>query len=245
MTRIERLPNNRARMRKDTIVLVCTSEQTWQVLPRFCFNDNLMGNRRLFDLAVVCNGESEEPVEYLKQLSPEYLFVRPNLGRDPAAFDLLIRKVDRSYENYLFLHDDHWFADRDAFGTLRAFMDENPDVGAFGNLVAVDYYKPKSFESISAALGYGQLPQEDFPCFLQGMAGAYRRESIEALLRSGGVPHTDRSDHESGEVCERLVSFQLQKLGFELAQIPPGYETTLRHKDYPARPDSPNGLGLG
>ena len=76
------------------------------------------------------------------------------------------------------------------------------------------------------------------------MAGVYRREPIEALLQSDGVPHIHRNDKEVGEGCERLLSFLLLKLGFKLAQIPPGYEMTLRHKDYPGRPESPNGLGL-
>ena len=216
---------------KETLVGVVTSEKTWHHLDRYCFNDNFIENRPLFDLAVVFNGKDSEGIKYVNNFLPEYLFVRPNASLDPAAFDFLIKNIP-VYERYILLHDDHWFIDKNWFHTINVLMNLHEEVDVRGNLVKSDINKPLNSLLISSILGCAEYQPENFPYFLQGLAGLFKGKVIEAILKLDGIPHIHNNNKEVAQVCERIFSFILLKEGFIFAQIPPGYEKYLKHRDY-------------
>lgn len=226
-------------MAKLTRPLICvvTSQNTWQILRQCCFNFNFRTNRMLFDLAVVFNGDDESGIQYVKSLIPEYLFVRPNLGLDLAAFDHVIKNTPL-YDTYFFLHDDHWFADDKWLFNLTDLIYCH-DIDVLGNIVDLTTSDPRYHELarehhfiVSSALGYGDYQIDKFSFFIQGLAGVYRKKAIECLLMLDGIPHIHNNDKQTAYVCEKLHSFLLIDCGMKIAQIPPGYEQYLKHRFY-------------
>jgi len=220
-------------LKQDTIILVVTSEATWQNLDTYCLNEHFRQNRDRFDLAIVFNGTDEAALQKIKAVAPEHLLVRENLGRDPGAFDAALRALPvHEYEQTLFMHDDHWFDQPDWFDTLHALLEQRPEIDVFGNLVVASVHAPPNYEGICYSLGYHEYKLANFPYFLQGMAGLFRKNAIDTLKRLGGVPHIHRNVVEVGQVCERLLSFILLNEGHLMAQIPPGYEKYLIHHEH-------------
>jgi hypothetical protein len=212
------------------LVCVVTSQNTWRVLEKYCFNSNFSACRKLFDLAVVFNGYDAAGIQYVTTFSPEYLLVRPNFGLDLAAFDYAIKNT-HLYASYIFLHDDHWFIDDKWFLHLNDLL-QTSDADVLGNLMNSRINMPLNQKIISNVLGYGKYQLENCPFFIQGLAGIYRQKAIECLLELDGIPHIHNNDREAACVCERIHSFLLLDNGIKIGQIPPGYEQYLKHRHY-------------
>jgi len=223
----------------DTLALVVTSERTWPNLATYCFNENFLRYRPQFDLAVVLNGPNDAALQSIAKASPDFVFVRPNYGLDPADFDFLLKRIPLDYEYYCLLHDDHWFHPSDWFLQLRTLAAGHLQVDVFGNLVRSNVQYHPSMDGLSKLLGYddGYSP-DDVPFFIQGMAGLYRKAAINTLLSLDGIPHLHRNVIPVAWLAERLVTAMLWKRGHSFMQIPPGYERFLRHKNHDPLRDS-------
>lgn len=220
----------------DVCVIVLTSEVTWTHLSTYCFNSNFVKSRSKFDLCVAFNGEpTNDALAFLAEQNANHAIIRPNFGMDPAALDECLKNLP-SYEYYIVLHDDHWFSHDKWFEYLLILMKEDPTVAAYGNLVtSCPYSSPeyeKFFDIVSSVIGYEGYGNAEFNCFLQGMAGIFRRSAIEQLLLLDGVPHTHGNHKKTVEVCERLFSYAMLRHGAIFKQIPPGYELYLRHRHH-------------
>ncbi len=211
------------------LVLVVTSEKSWQKLSTHCFNENFTRNRAAFDLAVVFNGFDAAGVEYVKKFKPEYFFTRPNVGLDLAGFDFLIKNVKlENYKTFLFLHDDHYFID-DRWPLLLHDILQANDVDVLGNIIDRSAAVPNNFRVMSYVLGYAEYQLEKFPYFLQGLAGIYKKKAIEVMVAHDGIPHFHSRNRELSFVAERLHSFVLLGDGIKFGQIPPGCQEYLIH----------------
>jgi hypothetical protein len=216
-------------MKTKPVVLVVTCDKTWKDLPRFCFNQHFLDNRDAFDLAVVFNGTDSEGIRHVEALAhPEYLLQRPNLGLDLAGFDYGIKNTPR-YETYLFMHDDHWFVDSTWPGLFKT-LDDDTSIDALGNIVSSKTFPPPHHKMIANALGYEKYQLDQFPYFLQGLAGFYKRRAVDCMLERGGIPHLLDNHRETTFVFERIHSFILLDSGIKFGQIPPGYEKYLKHR---------------
>lgn len=217
-------------------VIIITSEVTWRHLQSYCFNACFTNNRTKFDLCIAFNGiPSGEALATLTAQTPEHLIIRPNAGMDPAALDACIKNLP-DYEYVIVMHDDHWFSNDTWFEQLYTLMQIDESAAAYGNLVTSCPYNAPEFETffdiVSTTIGYENYHNSEFPCYLQGMAGIYRKSTIELLLRLDGVPHTHGNNKKVVEVCERMLSYLLLRHGAVLKQIPPGYELYLRHQHH-------------
>jgi hypothetical protein len=219
--------------RKKTIVCVVTSEATWPNLLRYCFNHHFKAQRERFELAVVCNGSASAFSGFVQALKPDYFFVRPNFGFDLAAFDFLLKNVQAdNFQNFIFLHDDHWFDDGDWLDTLFGLTQQNSEIDIFGNLLDCTEGKlVEHFEIASRILGYGRLLDPIPPVFVQGVAGLFTRKAVTAWQQADGIPHIHNNLKNMAEICERLASFILYEAGCRFMQIPPGFQRYLRHRD--------------
>lgn len=222
--------------RRTTLVCVATAAHRWEIMKNYCFNQYFRNNREFFDLCVVFNGYDADSLRCTLELSPEHLVLRENLGMDQAAFDHCIKNI-RDYDTYVLLHDDHWFVDDNWFHMLHNALYSN-DVDVIGNIVSPGYInKPLNYEVVADVLGYSSLQPHSFPCFLQGLAGFYNRKAIDCLRASGGVPWGKTNTREVASICERIHSFILLSHGMKFAQIPPGYEKYLRHREHVIDPN--------
>jgi hypothetical protein len=215
------------------VVCVATSERTWRNLDRYCFNPVFRAQRHRVALAVGFNGTDPEALRFIERLEPEHLFLRPNTGHDLANFDNMLKRLP-AYEQYLFLHDDHWFHDTAWVDTLGGLMARQPGAGVLGNLVPFDVTGEflEYYTLLTRALGYDEMAETAYPYFLQGLAGLYRRHVVEQILAMDGIPHLHRSVQVAAQVCERLFSGLLLRRGIVLEQIPPGFELYLVHRDH-------------
>ena len=195
-----------------------------------------MANRKKFDLCVVFNGHDPNSLQKTLHLSPEFLVVRENIGMDQAAFDYCVKTI-RDYDTYVLIHDDHWFVDDDWFELLNNLLHTN-DVDVLGNLVSPGHInQPPNYEIVADVLGYASFKPYQFPCFLQGQAGFYKKRALDCLRANGGVPWGKTNTREVASICERLHSFILLSNGMKFAQIPPGYEKYLRHREHVVNPN--------
>lgn len=219
-------------MRK-TIVCVAASECTWQNLRRYCFNAAFRANRHRFDLAVGFNGYDPEAIRFIDTLTPEYLLTRPNTGHDLANFDNILKRVP-AHTRYILMHDDHWFFDEEWFDRLLVLLDSTPEIGVFGNLVPYDVQGSfrEYYDRLCTMTGYDDVLGHGYPHFLQGLAGIYRGEVIQEMLACDGIPHLHRSIQAAAQVFERVFSALLLNQGVRFAQIPPGFELFLVHRDH-------------
>ncbi len=217
----------------DTVVCVSTSERTWPVLARYCFNAPFLANRHRFDLAIGFNGDDPEGRRYLDTLTPEYTLMRPNVGHDLANFDNILKRIPL-YERYILLHDDHWFYDEEWFERLEDLHEASPETGVFGNLARYDLQGDfKDYhDRMCTMFGYTEVIGKPYPHFVQGIAGSYRGSVIRMLLEQDGIPHLHRHVQSAAQVFERLLSWLLLDRGVEVAQIPPGFEMYLVHRDH-------------
>lgn len=216
---------------KPLLVCVATSEATWPNLVRYCFNHAFKVNRNRFDLAVVCNGTTADALTYIKTFQPDYFLGRQNVGFDLAGFDALLRMVPiEGYDQFILLHDDHWFEDDGWLTTLLRLADKNPDIDVFGNLLDCSTDKlVEHFEIVSRILGYGRYLEPMPPVFTQGVAGLFTRRAVEVWRQADGIPHIHNNLKNVAEICERLASFILYAHGCNFMQIPPGFQRYLRH----------------
>ncbi|MCC6398690.1 MAG: hypothetical protein IT282_16870 [Bacteroidetes bacterium] len=218
---------------RETIVCVAASECTWKNLRRYCFNAAFRANRHRFDLAVGFNGYDPEAIRFIDTLTPEYLLTRPNTGHDLANFDNILKRVP-AHTRYILMHDDHWFFDEEWFDRLLVLLDGSPEIGVFGNLVPYDVQGPfrEYYDRLCTVTGYDDVLGHGYPHFLQGLAGIYRGEVIQEVLACDGIPHLHRSIQAAAQVFERVFSALLLNQGVRFAQIPPGFELFLVHRDH-------------
>jgi hypothetical protein len=218
---------------RETIVCVAASECTWENLKRYCFNAAFRANRHRFDLAIGFNGYDHEAIRFIDALTPEYLLTRPNTGHDLANFDNILKRVP-AHARYILMHDDHWFFDEEWFDRLLVLLDSTPEVGVFGNLVPYDVQGSfkEYYDRLCALTGYDEVLGHGYPHFLQGLAGIYRGEVIREILTDDGIPHLHRSVQTAAQVFERVFSALLLNRGVHFAQIPPGFELFLVHRDH-------------
>lgn len=217
----------------ETVVCVATSERTWQSLGRYCFNAPFIANRHKFDLAVGFNGDDPEGRRYLDTLTPEYVLVRPNTGHDLANFDNILKRIP-GYQQYILLHDDHWFYDDMWFERLADLHDASPETGVFGNLVRFDLagdFK-EYHDRVCSSMGYTEVIGRPYPHFVQGLAGSYTGSVIRTMLEQDGIPHLHRSVQAAAQVFERVFSGLMLNQGIQFGQIPPGFEMYLVHRDH-------------
>lgn|GEM_PF-5405811 len=228
--------NNPMETQRDALVCIATAPHRWEIMENYCFNKHFRMNREHFDLCIVFNGYDADSIRRVLDLSPEHLIVRENVGMDQAAFDHCIKNI-RDYNTYVLLHDDHWFIDSCWFQLLYEALHSN-DVDVIGNLVAPGHInKPLNYDIIADVLGYSSFKPHLFPCFLQGQAGFYKKRAIDCLRANGGVPWGKTNTREVASICERLHSFILLSNGMKFAQIPPGYEKYLRHREHVVDPN--------
>lgn len=218
--------------RSSTVVCVSASERTWRNLERYCFNAVFRAQRHRFSLAIGFNGHDAEAFKYIDRLEPEHLFIRPNTGHDLANFDNILKHLPEYAYTFL-LHDDHWFHDPAWFDASLRLLEEQPEIGVWGNVHAYDVADGflEYYNMLVGSLGYTEMVGKKFPHFLQGLAGIYRRSAIKEILAMDGVPHLHRSVQIAAQVCERLFSGLLLERGVSFAQIPPGYELYLVHNN--------------
>ena len=217
----------------DTVVCVATSERTWQSLWRYCLNAPFIANRHKFDLAIGFNGDDPEGRRSLDTLTPEYVLMRPNTGHDLANFDNIIKHIP-AYDRYVFMHDDHWFYDEEWFERLEELHLSSPEIGVFGNLVRFDLQGDfrEYHDRFCSIMGYAEVIGKPYPHFVQGLAGSYTGAVIRKVLDMDGIPHMHRSVQSAAQVFERVFSGLLLNQGVQFAQIPPGFEMYLVHRDH-------------
>lgn len=222
-------------MKKEFVVCVAASSVTWTHLKKFCFNRNFLKNRSGFDLAVVLNGENIEAQIFINGFQPDYLLTRPNTGIDSAAFDFLLKRIPE-YKHYVLLHDDHWFRDDRWLDTLRGLVSsDDAAYQIWGNIYDIPQKildDTQKIHHIAEILGYQDLNINDHKHFVQGYAGLYSGLAIKKILELDGIPHIHGNNRKTTQVLERLFSFMLMDMGFELKQIPPGFEQYLMHNTW-------------
>jgi len=217
--------------RRNTLMCIATAPNRWHIMEKYCFNENFRVNRDKLDLCVVFNGYDVDSMRNTLDLAPEHLVVRENYGMDQAAFDYCV-KTFKDYETYILVHDDHWFVDANWFDYLHQVLYGN-DVDVLGNLVTPGWInKPETYDVVADVLGFSHFDPRNFPCFMQGQSGIYKKKAIDCLRANGGVPHGRTNTRDVASICERLHSFILLSNGIKFAQIPPGYEKYMRHREH-------------
>jgi hypothetical protein len=216
---------------KRLCVCVATSEQTWRRNEIMTFNAAFFTAKELFDLAVVHNGQVTPPAEtYFRSVPIDHFLPRENVGNEGGAFTEAIERLP-AYEWYLFLHDDHWFWQRDWCEQILRVL-EHRDRTCFGNLVTMKFHWDEECNALCERWNFVLAPADYVFPMLQGMAGLHPRSAIEIFLKHGGVPHLDyRQDAFRGlnHFTELAFSLFLIHAGFSLESLPGGFEYFLLH----------------
>lgn len=210
---------------KKILINIITSEKTWQNLSKYGFDEKLKKERGKFDFSVVHNGYCDEAIEFYNSFEPEYFFLRPNLGYDPAAVQHLIKLVP-VYETTLILHDDHWFEDKDWLDKINKLRNERSETDVWGNLL--NSLPPPDIE-IFYRQNKIELSSECKPgSFLHGIAGIYSDKAI-SNLKSFSFNFPSTADKHLADLGERTFSGILQHLNLKYDQLEPGIFKFLKH----------------
>lgn len=225
------------------LVCIATSEKTFFKLPSCSFNEFFLSQRPCFDVAVVFSGTlTKEAQKSILLSKPDYFFIRENIGFDLQAFDFMLKQVP-NYELYLLMHDDHYFLQANWLSQILRIVSQMKYVDVFGNLIKLHFdndLERQFFEAVAFACNCEDLLEVKKGFFVQGVAGVFRHRVIKWLMQNGGIPKVTNPQYLAGlkdydkavaEAIERLVSLRLIKQGFRFAQLPPGYEQFLLHKN--------------
>ncbi len=218
--------------KRDSVVCIAAHAKTWDMMKKYCFNAAFRHHRDQFDLCVVVNGgDALEGQTIQDYLAPEYLVLRENTGLDQGAFDAGIKRA-QGYDTYILMHYDHHFSDYNWFPYLHDLL-HTSEYDVIGNIVTPPTkHLPDDYAIVAEGLGFGHLKPENFPGFLQGCAGFYKKTAIQCLLDHGGLPRGLDNNRNVACICERLQSFIMLHDGLRFGQIPPGYEKYLRHAEH-------------
>jgi len=212
---------------KKCLISIITSEKTWKNFSKFGFHEKILKNREEFDLAIVLNGYNVEAVKFYKQFTPEYFFLRENVGFDPAAIKHLLMLIP-VYNNTLILHDDHWFETDEWLIRIRELINKYPEVDIWGNIL---YNDPLNGHlKLYKLLGLEKLNNFNYVDYLNGMSGLFNRNAIEKmktfLLPDSLLLYGDKTNANIGERIFSNIAFFM---GLKLVQFPPGLYKFLMH----------------
>ena len=213
--------------KEGVLVLIVSSEKTWQNIFKWKLAENLREYRAHFKLAVTINGYSCEGITAIKEFEPDYFFLRPNLGFDAASIAYSINLLPL-YNQTIILHDDHWFNDKDWFEKIQTLISEHPAVDAWGNLLHGE--KRKLFDQYATELGLPYLSGIESTKYLHGMAGVFNSRVIR-IFKEVNLPYKNSSEKEDANLGERLFSALLLLERFELRDFPEGKYSFLMHNE--------------
>ncbi len=188
---------------KDFLIAIISSEKTWKNFARFGMDLKIEEKRNEFDLHIVLNGFNQEAIEFYARLKPQQIYVRPNLGFDPAAVAHLLGKIP-VYKHTLIMHDDHWFLDDDWFEKLKKYADDYPEIDIFGNILFMESHF--LFDEYCKTHGLEFLSDNSKNGFLHGISGLYSANAIEKLKKFKNLPQDDTTEKTVADVEERIYS---------------------------------------
>ena len=182
------------------VVISYWSERDIEPLKKLVVQINEINAGTIFDVLIVCNGQSQEVNYLLEQLTLFYKFrviQRENVGFNIGAWDYGWRQSP-NYTNFLFLQDDCII-----FNTnwLKAFTDKfyaDPNIGLLG-------------ESLSWPIAWDELSSSEINRY-------YREHTIDgqklrridlyrAYLVQNSIPEGPKADH-----LQSLILFTSQEI---------------------------------
>lgn len=218
---------------KNSIISIITSEKTWKNLSGFGFDRKILERRGEFELAFVFNGFDDEGIKYLQKFNPDYFFLRPNLGFDPAAVEHLIKLIP-VYNTTLIIHDDHWFEEGDWLGSIGRLRDENPETDVWGNVLIANTEKKYYEFCENNNLGFLKVINPNKAGLLQGLAGIFSARAIKKLKSlTFNFPQTNIK--EIAEMGEWAFSSALDYLNLIKKQLPGDIFNFMRHGKFSER----------
>ncbi len=209
------------------MALIVTSEKTWQNIFRWKLAKNINDYSKEFDLAVTMNGYNVEGISKIEKFSPEYFFLRPNLGFDAASIAYSIGLLPL-YDYTIILHDDHWFADENWFEKINKLVKSNSDVDVWGNILFGR--KRDKFDEYCESLGFSEIGKIKEERFLHGMCGVFKKEVIKKL-KEVKLPYKNSHEKEDANLGERFFSALLFANNFRVKEFPEGVYRFLLHNE--------------
>jgi len=208
-----------------TLICIISSEKTWQNFSKYGFSEKIKAERKNIDFAVTLNGYGEEAIEYFKTFTPDYFFLRPNAGFDPAAIAHLIKLIP-VYDTTLIVHDDHWFEDENWLERIIQLTHSDETIGVWGNVV---YHSPKAdFEKFCKDYQFEYLLPIQSNRFLHGVSGIFSSQAIKKLKQTP-LPFPNSTEKQIAELGEHIFSSVLRFLKIQFEQIPEGIFKFLQH----------------
>jgi len=196
-------------------------------LSKFGFDKKLEEQRDKFDLAFVLNGYQNEAIEFISKFNPDYFFLRPNIGYDPAAVEHLLKLIP-IYNTTLILHDDHWFEDSNWLEKIIELRTNNPKIDIWGNIF--NSLPPNDIEKYFDDRELTILTHSNSNDFLHGLSGVYTSNAINKLKKfSFNFPLT--FDKHTADLGERTFSYALKYLELSFEQFPEGIFKFLLHNE--------------
>ena len=200
------------------LLSIISSEKTWTNFSKFGFDKQLNKHREKLDFAVVLNGYNSEAIDFYKNFSPQYFFLRPNLGFDSAAIAYLINLLPE-YEHYIIMHDDHWFSDDKWLEIIFDLVAKNPEVDIWGNILIQEAMA--RYKEYCIKLNLPHLINNDSDKFLHGMSGIFNKRAINSL-KDFEIPYIMSGEKEDAFLGERLFSNIINYLNLSIQQFPEG-----------------------
>lgn len=211
---------------KSLLISIITSEKTWQNLSKYGFDKKLEKKRNEFDLAIILNGYDRESAKFYNSFKPEYFILRPNLGFDTAAIAYWIDLVPLEYENYLIMHDDHWFKEDDWLKTIFNEKNAKPDSDILGNVI---YSDPRDdYDEYCRKLNIPDLISMKSTDFLHGMSGLFNDTAIKKI-KNFKIPYFNSTEKNFALTGERIFTGALYYNQIKFSQISAGPYYFLKH----------------
>ncbi|MGD8782223.1 MAG: hypothetical protein PVH88_25065 [Ignavibacteria bacterium] len=214
---------------KKILISIITSEKTWSNFSRFEFDRQIKKLRERFDFAVVLNGYYHDAVNFYAQFKPEYFFLRPNIGYDPAAIEHLFKLIP-VYKTTLLLHDDHWFEDENWFIKIENLRNEKPEIDVWGNLVLGSTSEVDGYKEYCDLTGLTFLKDFSSLQMLQGMSGIFSENAIRKI-KSVNFNFPLINDKYKAEIGERIFSNLIKFKSLKMNNFPDGIFKFLMHGD--------------
>ncbi|MGD8782221.1 MAG: hypothetical protein PVH88_25055 [Ignavibacteria bacterium] len=211
------------------LISIITSEKTWKNFSKFGFDKQVIKHRDKFDFAVVLNGYALEAINYYKDFKPEFFFLRPNLGFDPAAVEHLI-KIIPVYDTTLILNDDYWFEVEDWVSQIEELRIEKPEIDVWGNLVVSLTSEMVGYNEYCSKADLGFLKNYDSKIMLQGMSGIFSSDAI-TKLKTINYNFFLENNKQKAELGERIFSNFIKYSMLNMSCFPQGIFKFLLHND--------------
>ncbi len=214
-------------MKKNELLLVVvTSEATWETIDKWKLADNINKYRANFDLGFVMNGINHKGIDRISRFRPEYFLLRENIGFDAASISHAIELLP-IYEHTIIMHDDHWFNDDNWLEKIKLFWNDTI-IDVWGNVLFMQVYE--GFADYCNSIGKEEYANDNYVSYLHGMAGLFNRKAIERLKKEG-IPFKNTKSKNDANLGERFFTSVLYHNDITISDFPSGKYKFFMHKN--------------